>query len=131
MKLLLDTHFGIELGEGLPPGMSEPGILEIAQLAGELHLSVVSLWEVVIKSRLGMLSLRLDPARWPEAFAAARLPVLPLAAKHVLADIGPSPATKDPFDLVLLGVCAAEGMRLVTRDRSLVGHPLAWRPFPQ
>ena len=129
MNLLLDTHFAIELGEGLTAGMAEPGILEVAQQAGQLHVSVVSLWEVAIKSRLGKLQLLLSPARWPEAFAVAKLPILNISVSHVLADVGPRPTTKDPFDLLLLGICAAEGMQLVTRDRALADHPLAWQPF--
>ena len=130
MNLLLDTHFAIELGEGYHAGMAEPGILEAAQRVGQLNVSVVSLWEVAIKARLGKLQLLLIPERWPEAFAVAKLPILNISVSHVLADVGPRPATKDPFDLLLLGICAAEGMLLVTRDRKLADHPLAWRPFP-
>jgi PIN domain nuclease of toxin-antitoxin system len=129
VKLLLDTHFAIELCEDYSAGMAEPSILEAALHAGELYVSVVSLWEVAIKSRLGKLQLLLSPDRWPEAFAVAKLPVLNISVSHVLADIGPRPMTKDPFDLLLLGICAAENMQLVTKDRALNGHPLAWRPF--
>ncbi len=46
---------------------------------------------------------------------------------HAIADIGIEPVTKDPFDRLLLGVCAAEGMKLVTLDRALSNHPLAWQ----
>ena len=30
----------------------------------------------------------------------------------------------------LVGVCAAEGMKLITLDRALAEHPLAWRDIP-
>ena len=128
MRLLLDTHFAIALCEDYTSGMAEPGILEAALQAGELHVSVVSLWEVAIKSRLGKLQLLLRPERWPEAFAVAKMPILNINVSHVLADVRPRPTTKDPFDLLLLGICAAEGMQFVTKDRALADHPLAWRP---
>lgn len=35
--------------------------------------------------------------------------------------------THDPFDRLLLAQCRVEGMRLVTRNRALAAHPLAWR----
>jgi PIN domain nuclease of toxin-antitoxin system len=50
--------------------------------------------------------------------------------QHVVANINPEPPTKDPFDRLLLGVCAAEKLQLVTMDRALSGHPLAWRDIP-
>ncbi len=46
---------------------------------------------------------------------------------HVLAELDPEPATRDPFDRLLLAQCQVEGMQLVTIDRALAGHPLAWR----
>ena len=33
-------------------------------------------------------------------------------------------ATKDPFDELLLAQAQEEGLRLLTTDSSLVGHPL-------
>jgi PIN domain nuclease of toxin-antitoxin system len=47
--------------------------------------------------------------------------------RHVLAELDPEPATRDPFDRLLLAQCEVEGMRLVTVDTALSVHPLAWR----
>ncbi len=44
---------------------------------------------------------------------------------HAIAEVLPEPATRDPFDRLLLAQCLVEGLRLVTVDRALVGHPLA------
>lgn len=52
---------------------------------------------------------------------------LDVTTDHALVEVDPVPATRDPFDRLLLGVCAVEGMRLVTTDRVLQDHPLAWR----
>jgi PIN domain nuclease of toxin-antitoxin system len=39
----------------------------------------------------------------------------------------PEPMTRDPFDWMLLAQCQVEGLRLLTIDRGLVGHPLVAR----
>ena len=42
-------------------------------------------------------------------------------------ELDPEPPTRDPFDRLLLAQCAVDNLRLVTVDRALAGHPLAWR----
>ena len=53
--------------------------------------------------------------------------IIAIKSNLALAHIRPEPATGDPVDRLLLGVCAAEGMKLLMIDRALVDHPLAWR----
>lgn len=66
---------------------------------------------------------------------AARLPalivdwgfkLLPMTIYHALKVAYPEPATKDPFDRLLLAVCACEGMKPLTTDARLAGHRLVW-----
>jgi len=64
---------------------------------------------------------------WPDALFLMGAQLLGIELQHVVADIGPEPETKDPFDRLLLSTCAAENFTLVTVDRALVDHPLAWR----
>lgn len=47
--------------------------------------------------------------------------------EHALTAIGPEPLTNDPFDRLLLGVCAVEHMKLLTLDRAMLDHPLTRR----
>lgn len=84
-------------------------------------------WEIAIKDRLGKLPMRTSPQSLPEALAAAGIAILGINYRHVLAGLDPEPATRDPFDRLLLAQCQVEGMRLVTVDRVLAAHPLAWR----
>ncbi|MGH6854983.1 MAG: type II toxin-antitoxin system VapC family toxin [Aestuariivirga sp.] len=129
MRLLLDTHYAIELLDRRASGMHERNVLDQAEEQGDLFISVASLWEVAIKSRLGKLPLLLRADDWPEMLGALEIPLVTITHDHILADIGPEIRTRDPFDRLLLGVCAAEDMRLVTMDRDMVGHPLVWRSF--
>jgi PIN domain nuclease of toxin-antitoxin system len=88
---------------------------------------VASIWEIAIKHRIGKLSISFNLSRLPRILEDIGIAVLDIEPKHALADIGIEPITKDPFDRLLLGVCAAEGMKLLTIDKALVDHPLAWR----
>lgn len=47
--------------------------------------------------------------------------------RHVLTAPEPEPATRDPFDRLLLAQCSVENLRLVTLDRALGSHALTWR----
>jgi PIN domain nuclease of toxin-antitoxin system len=125
--ILLDTHFVIELIDVRLGGHGEPRPHPALVKLQQVFVSVTSLWEVAIKFRLGKLPLITAVEEWPQLFATAEIPLLTIEAKHILADIGPEARTNDPFDRLLLGVCAAEGMRLLTVDRDLINHPLAWR----
>ena len=58
---------------------------------------------------------------------AGDITILDIVSAHTTAEIGQEPVTKDPFDRLLLGVCASERKRLLTIDKALVDHPLAWR----
>ena len=56
-----------------------------------------------------------------------RLTILRIDVPHVTALVLPEPPTRDPFDRLLLAQCQTEGLQLVTIDRALVEHPLAFR----
>jgi PIN domain nuclease of toxin-antitoxin system len=124
MRLLLDTNVLIDLSyERLHSGLRAQLIAPEAQL----HVSVASLWEIAIKIRLGKLALRVPVQDLPEFVEAMGATLVLINASHVLAVADPEPATRDPFDRLLLAQCEVEGLRLVTVDRALLTHPLAWR----
>ena len=130
IDLLLDTHIVLALVEEreneLPSAMQHALLTE-----GNLSwVSVASLWEIEIKSRIGKLDLDIPLSNWPDALFLIGIRLAPVEFGHVIAEIGPEPSTKDPFDRLLLSTAAAFRLQLVTLDRKLVDHPLAWRPFP-
>jgi PIN domain nuclease of toxin-antitoxin system len=125
--ILLDTHFVIELVEA--DEASAVSTVDFAKLMTQhdLFASAVSLWEIAIKYRLGKLNVRTAVSEWPGVLAVLGVKLLPIEISHVLEDVSPKPATKDPFDNLLLGICAVENLALLTIDRALINHPLAWR----
>lgn len=128
MRLLLDTHVLLALFEGRIGTLGAALDRELRSPAHEFHVSVASLWEIAIKWRLGKLPLQVPPERLPELLDELGLVTLAIAPAHATAAVVPEPATRDPFDRLLLAVCATEDMRLVTVDRALAGHPLAFKP---
>jgi PIN domain nuclease of toxin-antitoxin system len=125
MRLLLDTHVLLALIEdrlvGLPTAVE--GLLKDPD--NEHHLSAASLWEIAIKSRLGKLKLTPRLSSLPELLDGLGIRIIAINEHHALASIEPEPATRDPFDRMLLAQCQVEGLRLVTVDRALASHPMA------
>ena len=80
-----------------------------------------------IKTRLGKLTLGVEPRLLPKLMERMGLLLLAINSDHVLASVEPEPPTRDPFDRLLLGQCQVENLRLVTLDRALSSHPLTWR----
>ena len=124
--ILLDSHIALAtlglVDITLTPAMRH----ELDQPSG-ICVSVASVWELAIKYRLGKLRFSVPADHIPDLLERLNIQVLPVQAYHAFANVGPEPTTKDPFDRLLLGVCASENMKLMTFDKDLVEHPLAWR----
>ena len=128
MRGLLDTHIVISmLQDELVARFPVPA--QVVQASGFFgFVSVASVWEIAIKSRLGKLYPLTDLDRIPPVLERIGVTILPVSLAHVLHTLDPEPPTRDPFDRLLLAQCHVEGLKLITVDRALVDHPLAFRP---
>ena len=124
--MLLDTHIVLAI-LGQTDLILPPAVENLLRQTKSQYVSVVTIWEIAIKHRIGKLTLSIDLKNLPNLLVDIDIGILPIVSQHTLADIGIEPLTKDPFDRLLLGVCAAEHMKLLTMDRALMTHPLAWR----
>jgi PIN domain nuclease of toxin-antitoxin system len=128
MRLLLDTNVLIDfMSRQEQDGFAEPDLFELAVGKHPFLVSVVSLWEVAIKSRLNKLSLAFPLPQWSGFIRAAGGILIDISEDHILAPLPVEPKTKDPFDRLLLTTAAAEDALLVTRDRALQSHPMVWK----
>jgi PIN domain nuclease of toxin-antitoxin system len=127
MRLLLDTHIFIGLSRRTL-SLEHPDLfLTIMLKDSECFASVASIWEIAIKTRLGKLDAGLPPEKIAVFCEGMGLKVLKISAAHATAELEREPQTRDPFDRMLVAQCKIEGLKLVTVDRALAGHPLAFR----
>jgi PIN domain nuclease of toxin-antitoxin system len=128
VRLLLDTNILIALVNEQVDRLADAMRGGLTESEAALHVSVASLWEIAIKVPLGRLDLRMPPKLLPDFAQRTGLQIIPIDHRHVLAVVEPAPAMRDPFDRLLLAQRMVENLRLVTLDRALAAHPLAWRP---
>ena len=128
MNLLLDTHVLLGMFDC---GNARYGV-DVRQLLEsrdhQFLASVATLWEIAIKTRLGKLELTVPLADFPREIVRLGCTILPVSPEQAIAEVSPWPATNDPFDRLLLAVCAVLELKLVTENSKLRDHPLAWRP---
>lgn len=127
-SVLLDTHIALAFF-GRSFRQHFPLIHELLD-AGDVDgfVSAATLWEIAIKTRLGKLDIGMPLNDLPEAIASFGLRILGIEVSHVLHTLDPEPPTRDPFDRLLLAQCYVAGLQLITVDRALVDHPMAFRP---
>jgi PIN domain nuclease of toxin-antitoxin system len=123
MKLLLDTH-AFMWWDSDPAQLSAPALAALRDPANEVWLSVVSVWEMVIKAQLGKLMLRLPLADIVSQQQANGLRVLAVSLAHVLAVEGLPAIHKDPFDRLLIAQANVEGSELISADQVVGQYPV-------
>jgi len=126
MRLLLDTHVAIWWINGHKKLPSEVKTM-LVDNANTLHVSVVSAWEVAIKTSLGKLP---EFNGGSKAFLAklAKIPItlLPIEPHH-LAMVETLPFHhRDPFDRLLVATAKVEGMTILTADENIHQYDVPW-----
>lgn len=124
--MLLDTHIVLAV-LGQTELSLKDNVADLLRQQSDVFVSVASIWEIAIKHRSGKLALSIDVNNLSGVLKDIDITILDIVSAHTTAEIGQEPVTKDPFDRLLLGVCESERKRLLTIDKALVDHPLAWR----
>lgn len=129
MRLLLDTHvflWYISADPRLPVAFRDA----IRDPANAVHLSVASVWEVVIKYGLGRLPLPEAAAiylpRQREAHRITSLPVEEAALAHLANH---APLHCDPFDRILVAQALHQDLTLITVDAAVRAYPVPILPM--
>jgi PIN domain nuclease of toxin-antitoxin system len=124
VRLLLDTHVFI-WWDSEPERLSQRALALCKDPTNDLFLSVVSLWEIQIKSQLDKIRVRLpvsELVRTQQETNALRL--LPLTAPHVYTLEELPHLHKDPFDRILIAQARVEKLRFVSSDEMLWKYPV-------
>ena len=121
MRLLLDTH-ALLRSMSDDPQLGPTARELIIDLANDVLVSIVSLWEIVIKTKLGKLDASLteiDAALDEQGFSR-----LGIALPHLETLTGLPLHHRDPFDHLLIAQAIAEGAVFVTNDRNAARYPV-------
>lgn len=125
MRLLLDTHVFLWFISGdarLSEGMRDV----IRDLNNDVYLSVVSLWEAIVKYRLGKLPLPQPPysylpiQRQKHQIASLSLDEVSVSQLANLPQIH-----RDPFDRMLICQALEHGLTVVTVDDAISAYPVS------
>jgi PIN domain nuclease of toxin-antitoxin system len=122
----MDTHvvfWAVDRPELLSPKASK-ALVD----ADELYVSVINLWEMILKKG-NPRELIVDPfAWWGKYISKEGLLTLSIIPAHVKALDGLSKHHGDPFDRMLIAQCVSEELTLVSKDRKLAayGVPVIW-----
>jgi PIN domain nuclease of toxin-antitoxin system len=92
---------------------------------GPVFLSVISYWEIVLKSRKGKLDVGDPRAWWIEALDKLGATPLPLRPDHISEICQLEPIHQDPFDRALIAQATVEQMVLVTSDSDILRYASA------
>lgn len=123
MKYLLDTHTFLWSLSNDP--QLKPDTKKIVKDKSKVvFLSVISVWEIVIK--VMAKKLQLDP---PVSTLLTNLEfeLLPVKLEHVLTIQNLPPIHKDPFDRMLVAQAKTENLTLLTSDPKIQAY-LSLRP---
>lgn len=127
MRLLLDTHaFLWWIFDDLQLSSSARAL--IADPSAEILFSVVSAWEIAIKTRTGRLDLPADvPTFVHDQVRRNRFTVLPIALRHALQVHALPDHHRDPFDRLLVAQAQVEVVPLLSRDSQLAVYEVELR----
>ncbi len=130
MRLLLDTHIFIWWADE-PEQLPGPFLNALLDEENTLVLSVVSLWEMQIKTQLGKLAMR-RPLKHLVSMQQRinELELLPVFAHHVFTLDALPLHHKDPFDRMIIAQAQAEEMTIVTVDNAFKAYDVALLALP-
>jgi PIN domain nuclease of toxin-antitoxin system len=120
VRVLLDTHALIWSLEG-KGGLSPAARRIIEDEANDVLVSVVSAWEISVKTALGKLT---TPRNLEDAISEAGFIQRPIRFADCDRFATLPPIHRDPFDRMLISQALEDGIPLVTKDALVARYPL-------
>ena len=121
MKFLLDTHAMLwwladdsQLGRQARELVEDPG--------NDVLVSMVSLWEIAVKTRIGKLQAELKEIT--DAVQQEGFTLLDIGVTHLLTLAGLPMHHRDPFDHLLIAQAITEDATFISEDRNTARYPV-------
>ncbi len=125
MKILLDTHIFLWYISGdkrIPSVMLQ----HLRNPENELYLSVVSLWEIIIKYQLGKIPLPQSPEQYiPQQRQRHLIRSLDVDEASICQLINLPALHNDPFDRLLICQAIHYGLAFATVDSHILVYPVS------
>jgi len=122
-RTLLDTHAFLWAISG--DARLSPRAAEVFIGPSELYLSAASIWEMLIKTSSGKLTLPKPAGPYLiKKMAENRVELAPITLDHILQIERLPIYHRDPFDRVLIAQSLAEGWPIVTSDAVFRKYPV-------
>jgi len=124
--IVLDTHVLIWWAAGDPQlSRTARDAIEAEAQDGEILVSAISAWEVVMLAKAGRLALTMEAEVWLDTIAQVR------AIRFVPVDVGisilsvqlPGEFHKDPADRIIVATARRHSAPLISADMKIRGYP--------
>lgn len=124
MRLLLDTHIFLWFVMA-PSNLSAAALAAIQKTDNQIYLSLISAWEMSIKSGLGKMTLTqpIEPFVRDQA-RRNQFEILPITLGHIAAVERLPLHHRDPFDRLLIAQSITEGLPLISVDHIFSQYPI-------
>src|SRR5690606_27393323 len=117
MRYLLDTHSLIWFLEDNPK-LSTLAKSEIKNLQNQCFISIVSLWEIALKTGIDKLDLDIPFSKFKKEIQENSFEILPIEFEHLQELLHLDFPHKDPFDRMIIAQSISEKMTIITKDEN-------------
>ena len=119
---LLDTNaLIIFLRDDLATSSLTESSMQIMKHEHDLCVSIVSLWEMALKKKIGKLNLDVPLSVIEDECAEEGISIIPMASRYMdkMVELPLMPDHGDPFDRMIMATALAEGMTLISTDHKV------------
>ena len=122
MRILIDTHIFISLiNEDI--GLEKSIIANIENPENDKFLSIASLWEIVVKTNIGKLTVTRDLEEMYALIDDFNISVLNIQKHHLDTYLFLPLIHRDPFDRLIIAQALADELTLITDDQYIKNYP--------
>jgi PIN domain nuclease of toxin-antitoxin system len=118
---LLDTHTLLWFLSG-DERISSKSRNVISDPEDRCFVSIASLWEMAIKTKIGKLDLPFDLNALANHLFKNNIKILPIALEHILETVNLEDQHRDPFDRIIIAQAKYERLTIISKDENFLRY---------